>query len=84
MGEPQRRHLRRFLHLCLRALAGSTGFLIPDPAALVGDQPPRLPPGHPERLVPGVPPTAQERLLWAQLSGAPGPRLRARRTQSAR
>ncbi|MGH3415004.1 MAG: DUF6059 family protein [Actinocrinis sp.] len=28
-----------------------------------------MPPGHPERLVPDVPPSDDERVLWAQLSG---------------
>ena len=27
------------------------------------------PPGHPERLVPGQPPSAVERLLWRELGG---------------
>jgi hypothetical protein len=66
-----RRRLCRFVHLCLRALAGSSGFLVPDPADLIGTRPPALPPGHPERLIPHVPPTAQERLLWAQLAASP-------------
>lgn len=74
MGESVRHRVRRFLYLCLRALAGSTGFLIPDPAHPLGDQPPCLPPGHPERLVPDVPPTDEEKLLWAQLVGAHSPR----------
>lgn len=30
--------------------------------------PPTLPPGHPERAVPGVPPNAVELALWAQLA----------------
>lgn len=73
-SEDLRRRRRRFLHLCLRALAGSTGFLIPDPAELMSAQPPNLPPGHPERLIPNVPPTAEERDLWARLAGNPVPR----------
>jgi hypothetical protein len=31
-------------------------------------------PGHPERLIPGVPPTAAERELWAQLTEIGQPR----------
>jgi hypothetical protein len=61
--------LRLFLHLCLRALAGSTGLVIPGLADLMAGQPVCLPRGHPERLVPDVPPSEQERLLWAQLAG---------------
>lgn len=73
MGDSPLRRLRHFLYLCLRAFAGSTGFLIPGPLDPMGDQPPCLPPGHPEQLIPHVPPTAEERRLWAQLVGASTP-----------
>lgn len=38
-------------------------------AEIDGASRPELPPGHPERLVDGVGPTATERALWAQLEG---------------
>jgi len=73
MGDSPLRRLRRFLYLCLRAFAGSNGFFIPGAADPMGDQPPCLPPGHPEHLIPHVPPTDAERRLWAQLVGASSP-----------
>ncbi len=73
MDAPKRREiwqrrLRIFVHLCLRALAGSTGMVLPDLTDLLRNQPPCLPPGHPERLVPNLPLTDQERALWSQLT----------------
>lgn len=66
--------LRVFLHLCLRALAGSTGLVFPDLADLMDGEPVCMPPGHPERLVPDLPPSEDERALWAQLVSLPAPR----------
>lgn len=73
MGDSPLRRMRRFLFLCLRAFAGSNGYFIPGPTDPMGDRPPCLPPGHPERLIPHVPPTAEERRLWAQLAAAASP-----------
>lgn len=69
---PQTR--QRLIDLCLRALAGSSRFFVPDPAVLARAQSPVLPPGHPERMTLGMPPTAEERLLWAQFAASPAGR----------
>lgn len=39
----------------------------PDRPGPVGGEPGAPPSGHPERLIPHVPPTADERRLWSQL-----------------
>jgi Family of unknown function (DUF6059) len=60
--------LRFILMLFLRALAASSGMSPPDLADFMEGRPLCLPPGHPERLVPDLPPTEDERVLWAQLN----------------
>ncbi|MCX5211525.1 hypothetical protein OG689_19910 [Kitasatospora sp. NBC_00240] len=67
----------RFLHLMMHQLwaglvaIGSMAGLVPPAGALEliieGERSPELPTGHPERLVPDLPPTAQEAELWRQL-----------------
>lgn len=64
---PWQCRLRLFVVLCMRALAASTGMMLPDLSYMLEDQPQALPPGHPECLVPDQPPTETERVLWAQL-----------------
>jgi hypothetical protein len=60
--------LRLFVITCARALAASTGMVLPDLSYLLEGQPVGPPPGHPECLVPDLPPTETERVLWAQLT----------------
>lgn len=67
---PWQCRLRLFLILCVRALAASTGMMLPDLSYMLDTQPRALPPGHPECLVPDLPPTEAERILWAQLTPA--------------
>lgn len=62
--------MRFFFLLCLRALAASSGIAPPDLAENLSGRPLDLPPGHPECLVPHLPPTEEERALWAQLTPA--------------
>ena len=71
---PWQFRLRLFLLMCVRALAASTGLMLPDLSYRLEAQPFGPPPGHPECLVPNLPPTEAERILWAQLTPA-NPRL---------
>ncbi|MFE6668767.1 DUF6059 family protein [Streptomyces sp. NPDC057697] len=75
-GERWRSALRRAGTGCVRALA-DLGVMFgvvtenhlgphPEQAPAPLDEPPA---GHPERLPRGVPPSARERELWAQLGG---------------
>lgn len=72
---PWQCRLRLFLIMCVRALAASTGIMLPDLSSLLENQPQSLPPGHPECVVPDLPPTETERALWAQLRTVAAPRL---------
>ncbi len=64
---PWQCRLRLLLLLCVRALAASTGMVLPDLSYVLEAQPSGLPPGHPECLVPDLPLSEIEQVLWAQL-----------------
>jgi hypothetical protein len=45
-------------------LSGMAPFIVPP----MENPPPSLPAGHPEQLIPEVPPTAEEARLWKELN----------------
>lgn len=61
--------LRGYSRALMAGLTGRSGPLSPELVSLLhqSGRPPLLPPGHPERVMWGVPLSAEESALWSQL-----------------